>query len=67
MTPPSTLTRRLEDLPQGAVRVRSDGLLSKVSRDCPQHGAESPCVARDCDGACLVYWCPAGEHHFRVR
>jgi hypothetical protein len=67
VTPTSAPTRRPEDLPQGAVGVRPDGLLSKVSRECPEHGVEAPCVARDCDGTCLVYWCPAGEHHFRVR
>jgi hypothetical protein len=67
VTTTAPATRRPEDLPHGTVPVAPDGLLSRVARACPEHGAESPCVARDCEGNCLVYWCPAGEHHFRVR
>jgi hypothetical protein len=55
------------DLPGRYVPVRPDGLLSRVSRRCPDHGAESPCVARCRDEDCLVFWCEPGAHHFTGR
>jgi len=59
--------RRPSDLPPDAVHVRPDGLLHRVARRCPEHGVESPCVARCADRECLVFWCPEGDHHFTAR
>lgn len=54
-------------IPAGALPVAEWGLLSRVERPCPQHGGECPCVARDEDAGCLVFWCERGEHHFSKR
>jgi hypothetical protein len=64
---PTTLIHRPEDLPADAVSIRPDGLLSRVARDCPEHGGESPCVGRKDDSGCLVFWCARGLHHFTAR
>lgn len=55
-------------IPDGAVRVRPEGLLASVRRPCPDHaGPECPCVARQPDRGCLVFWCAQGAHHFTAR
>ncbi len=53
--------------PVGTLPVAEWGLLSRVARPCPDHGGECPCVARDVEGGCLVFWCDSGEHHFSNR
>lgn len=58
--PPSTL-------PEDALALRPDGLLSHVARPCPEHESPSPCVARRAEAAGLVFWCPEGAHHFVAR
>jgi hypothetical protein len=54
-------------LPIGAQPVASDGLLARVQRPCPEHGAEAVCVGRDSSPGGLVFWCGRGEHHLRSR
>jgi hypothetical protein len=59
----ATITTPADRLPVGATPVREGGLLSRVARDCPEHGGEAGCVARGEDER-LVYWCARGEHYF---
>jgi hypothetical protein len=54
-------------LPAGTAPVAPWGLLSRVHRPCPDHAGECPCVGRDEDVGCLVFWCEREEHHFRAR
>lgn len=54
-------------VPGAFVPVAQWGLLARVERPCPEHGGECPCVARDTDARCLVFWCERGEHHFSNR
>jgi hypothetical protein len=54
-------------LPPGMSPVAPWGLLSRVERACPEHGGDCPCVARNDDSGCLVFWCGRGEHHFSTR
>jgi hypothetical protein len=56
----------VDRLPEGASPVAPEGLLSRVRRDCPEHGAECPCVGRH-DETGLVFWCEREEHHFSTR
>jgi len=56
-----------DHLPAGAHPVASWGLLSRVFRPCPEHSGECPCVARQEEAGCLVFWCEAGDHHFSTR
>jgi hypothetical protein len=60
-------TRTDADLPADTSAVAPGGLLSRVQRPCPEHAGECPCVARHEGKGCLVFWCEAGEHHFRTR
>jgi hypothetical protein len=53
-------------LPPGASPVADWGLLSRVRRDCPEHGGECPCVARH-DETGLVFWCDREGHAFSTR
>ena len=53
-------------LPSGAAPVADWGLLSRVHRDCPDHGGECACVGRH-DEAGLVFWCEREGHHFSTR
>ncbi|MBJ7454726.1 MAG: hypothetical protein JHC74_01590 [Thermoleophilia bacterium] len=62
-----TRTETDRELPLGALPVAEWGLLSRVARPCPDHGGECPCVARDAEAGCLVFWCDNGEHHFSNR
>jgi hypothetical protein len=50
-------------LPQGVVAIREGGLLAGVRRPCCAHDADCACVGRTREGR-LVFWCPAGGHHF---
>lgn len=65
----SVITRTEIDrrLPEGALPVAEGGLLARVWRPCRDHGGECPCVARNADAGCLVFWCEVGEHHFTKR
>jgi hypothetical protein len=54
-------------LPAGASPVEPWGLLCRVARPCAEHGGECPCVARNKDVGCLVFWCERGQHHFTTR
>jgi hypothetical protein len=54
---------RATDLPGWAVAIREGGLLAGVRRPCCAHDEDCACVGRTGDGH-LVFWCPAGEHHF---
>lgn len=56
----------VDRLPEGATPVAPAGLLSRVQRPCPDHGAECPCVGRH-DETGLVFWCEPEEHHFSTR
>jgi len=56
-----------DHLPAGARPVASWGLLSRVFRPCPEHNGECPCVARQEEAGCLVFWCETGDHHFSTR
>lgn len=62
-----TRTETDRELPLGTQPVAAWGLLSRVARPCPDHGGECPCVARDAEAGCLVFWCDSGEHHFSNR
>jgi hypothetical protein len=62
LTPPD-----LRVLPESATPVDRDGLLSRVSRPCADHGGEASCVGRDEGIGCLVFWCARGGHHFHTR
>lgn len=55
------------ELPLGTLPVAEHGLLSHVWRPCAEHAGENPCVGRDVEAGCLVFWCERGEHHFRSR
>lgn len=59
----ATIPTPADRLPVGATPVREGGLLSRVTRACPEHGGEAGCVAR-CEEDRLVYWCARGEHFF---
>lgn len=65
MTTATTDTRE-NPLPDGAVPIRVGGLLSRVTRECTEHGGEAVCVARDAEGR-LIYRCERGAHHFTTR
>ena len=53
-------------LPNGADPVSDRGLLSRVHRDCPEHGGECVCVGRHDENG-LVFWCEREGHHFSTR
>jgi hypothetical protein len=57
---------RSNDLPTGALPVRTGGLLAGVRRPCPDHGGECCCVARSGEGQ-LIFWCENGTHHVTAR
>ncbi|MFN8110449.1 MAG: hypothetical protein U0Y82_11490 [Thermoleophilia bacterium] len=55
------------ELPEGSTPARADGLLVGVQRPCPDHDApRCACVGSTSDGH-MVFWCPAGAHHFSAH
>ncbi len=67
--PMTVITRTNADrrrLPEGAAPVAEWGLLSRVHRDCPEHGGECHCVGRHEENG-LVFWCDREGHHFSTR